>query len=143
MTVGVESKAYFAKIIADYNRYITEVQTPENKRQAEKTTYESYQEALNLSQSLHCCDPTRLGLLLNFAVFQFEVMGNVSKAIELGDDTLHSALEKVEEVDEETFQITCNLIKLLKENLLIWQEEKQRTGEAEITNTFDDQTSDE
>ena len=49
------------------------------------------------------CNPVRLGLALNFSVFHYEIMNNHLKAIELGETALSEALEKIDDVDEETF----------------------------------------
>ena len=73
--------------------------------------------------------PIRLGLALNFSVFYYEVMNNHKLACELGEKALADALEKIDEVDEETFRDAKSIIELLKENLSLWKEEE---GEAVV-----------
>jgi 14-3-3 protein epsilon len=50
-------------------------------------------------------------------------MGNKNKAVELGEQALNDALEKIDDVDEDTFRDAKSIIDLLKENLTLWKEE--------------------
>ena len=56
-------------------------------------------------------------------------MNNHKQACELGEAALSDALEKIDEVDEETFRDAKSIIELLKENLSLWKEEE---GEAVV-----------
>jgi len=61
---------------------------------------------------------------LNFSVFHYEVMNDQKKAYELGEVALSEALEKIDDVDEETFRDAKSIIELLKENISLWKEEE-------------------
>ena len=50
-------------------------------------------------------------------------MNDHKKACELGEQALSEALEKIDDVDEETFRDAKSIIELLKENLSLWKEE--------------------
>ena len=50
-------------------------------------------------------------------------MNNHKKACELGEKALTEALEKIDEVDEETFRDAKSIIELLKENLSLRKKE--------------------
>ena len=50
-------------------------------------------------------------------------MNDHKKALELGEKALTDALEKIDDVDEETFKDAKSIIELLKENLSLWKEE--------------------
>ena len=50
-------------------------------------------------------------------------MKNPADAIKLGEQALTDALEKIDDVDEETFRDAKSIIELLKENLSLWKEE--------------------
>ena len=97
--------------------------------QVKNGALEGYEAARTLSEKLNACNPIRLGLALNFSVFYYEVMNNHKKACELGEDALSKALEKIDDVDEETFRDAKSIIELLKENLSLWKEEE---GEAVV-----------
>jgi len=51
-------------------------------------------------------------------------MDNHKKACELGEQALTDALEKIDDVDEDTFRDAISIIELLKENLSLWKEEE-------------------
>jgi len=118
-----ESKAFFQKMIGDYYRYVAESATADKIEEVKSGALEGYEQADKLSQNLNACNPIRLGLALNFSVFHYEVMNNHKKACELGEKALTEALEKIDDVDEETFRDAKSIIELLKENLSLWKEE--------------------
>ena len=90
---------------------------------------EYYTQASDISnKDLGACNPIRLGLALNFSVFHYEVMANHKKACELGESALQSALDKIDECDEETFRDAKSIIELLKENISLWKEEEGEGG---------------
>ena len=62
---------------------------------------------------------------MNSSVFQYEVLNNHAKALSLGEEALTNALDKIDDVDEETFRDAKSIIELLKENLSLWKEEDE------------------
>ena len=118
-----ESKAFFQKMIGDYYRYVAESATADKLDSVKQGALKGYEEANTLSKGLNPCNPIRLGLALNFSVFYYEVMNDHKKACELGEAALSEALEKIDDVDEETFRDAKSIIELLKENLSLWKEE--------------------
>ena len=120
-----ESKAFFLKMAGDYYRYVAENATADKLSEVKNGALEYYSKATEISnKDLDACNPIRLGLALNFSVFYFEVMGDHKKACELGEHALQSALEKIDDCDEETFRDAKSIIELLKENLSLWKEEE-------------------
>ena len=119
-----ESKAFFQKMIGDYYRYVAESATEATLEQVKQGALQGYLAAQELSKELNACNPIRLGLALNFSVFYYEVMNDHKKACELGEVALTEALEKIDDVDEETFRDAKSIIELLKENLSLWKEEE-------------------
>ena len=84
-----ESKAFFLKMIGDYNRYVSESAKDTRLDQCKKDALSAYEEASGIAEKdLGACNSIRLGLALNFSVFHYEVMSNVKKACELGDKAL-------------------------------------------------------
>ena len=76
-----------------------------------------------MAVSLPSCNPIKLGLALNYSVFQYEGMKDHKAAISLADQALQEALEKIDELDEDEFRDAKSIIELLKENLTLWKEE--------------------
>ena len=124
LAVDNESKAFFQKMIGDYYRYVAESASEATLEEVKQGALSGYQEADKLSKDLNACNPIRLGLALNFSVFYYEVMNDHKKACELGEVALTEALEKIDDVDEETFRDAKSIIELLKENLSLWKEEE-------------------
>ena len=119
-----ESKAFFQKMIGDYYRYVAESAQADKLEEVKNGALDGYKKADALCKSLNACNPIRLGLALNFSVFYYEVMNDHKKACELGESALTEALEKIDDVDEETFRDAKSIIELLKENLSLWKEEE-------------------
>ena len=127
-----ESKAFFYKMIGDYFRYVAECATGDGLEKVKNGALENYNLSVQASETLNACNPIRLGLALNFSVFHYEVMSNKGKAIELGEIALSEALEKIDDVDEETFRDAKSIIELLKENLSLWKEEEEQNNVEDL-----------
>ena len=127
-----ETKAFFYKMIGDYYRYVAECAQGEQLETVKNGALENYQLAQTSSESLNACNPIRLGLALNFSVFHYEVMNNHKQACELGEQALSDALEKIDDVDEETFRDAKSIIELLKENLSLWKEEEEQNNVEDL-----------
>ena len=59
-------------------------------------------------------------------------MNQHKKACELGEAALSDALEKIDDVDEETFRDAKSIIELLKENLSLWKEEEEQNAVEDL-----------
>ena len=112
-------------MIGDYYRYMAESAAGDVLSKARDGALEHYKQAETAGQSLHACNPIKLGLALNFSVFHYEVMQDVRKACELGDKALSDALDKLDDCDEETFRDAQSIIELLRENLGLWKDEEE------------------
>lgn len=118
-----EPKAFFIRMVGNYYRYIAETADGARLEQAKNEALKAYSEAQQIS--LPACNPIKLGLALNFSVFYYEVMKDQKKACVLADESLQAALEKIDELDEETFRDAKSIIELLKENLTLWKDEEE------------------
>merc|ERR1712125_277479 len=78
---GGESKVFYQKMKADYYRYIAEFSEGDKKSKAAESARAAYQDAQNVAEKgLAVTHPIRLGLALNFSVFQYEVLQNPDEA---------------------------------------------------------------
>ena len=111
-------------MIGDYYRYVAESANEQILEEVKNGALEGYEQSNKHSETLNPCNPIRLGLALNYSVFYYEVMNQHGKACELGEKALTEALEKIDDVDEETFRDAKSIIELLKENLSLWKEEE-------------------
>ena len=89
---SIEERAFFYKIVGDYYRYASEATTMTDtptKEKLKKGALESYQKCSNISKKgLKPYNTVRLGLALNFSVFQYEIMQNPSEACKIAQDSL-------------------------------------------------------
>ena len=85
----------------------------------------AYKDAEVACKDLPACNPIKLGLALNFSVFHYEVMQDNKQACVLAETALQEAMNKIDDVDEETFRDAKSIIELLKENLTLWKEEEE------------------
>ena len=118
-----EAKAFFVKMVGDYYRYISENAKDAKLEEVKTAALKAYEDANAIT--LPPCNPIKLGLALNFSVFHYEVMKNHSAACKLADEALQSALDKIDELEEEDFRDAKSIIELLKENLTLWKEEEE------------------
>merc|ERR1712099_33661 len=74
---GGEAKGFYQKMKADYYRYIAEFSDGDAKSKAAENARLAYEEAQKVAEKdLAVTHPIRLGLALNFSVFQYEVLAN-------------------------------------------------------------------
>ena len=75
-----ESKAFFYKMIGDYYRYVAESAHDATLEEVKQGALDGYKKAADHSKDLNACNPIRLGLALNYSVFQYEVMNDHKQA---------------------------------------------------------------
>jgi 14-3-3 protein epsilon len=69
-----ENKVFFLKLKGDYNRYISEYALKEEHSKASENALQTYSLAYSIAtQHLNTTNTIRLGLVLNFSVFYYEV----------------------------------------------------------------------
>merc|ERR1712160_231970 len=79
-----ESKVFYQKMKADYYRYIAEFTEGDKKTAAANNAKVAYEEAQKVAEKdLSVTHPIRLGLALNFSVFQYEVLSNPDEACKM------------------------------------------------------------
>merc|ERR1712232_1491852 len=75
-----ESKVFYHKMKADYYRYIAEFKTDDTKKAAAENARKAYDDASNIaSAGLPVTHPIRLGLALNFSVFQYRCLATLKR----------------------------------------------------------------
>ena len=67
--------------MGDFNRYVAEFTVGDKRDEAVDRAKEAYKEAHEIN--IDSCSPIRLALVLNYAVFQFEVKNKPQKACQL------------------------------------------------------------
>ena len=117
------TKGFFVKMVCDYYRYIAENAKDALLEDAKQNAKAAYEEANDID--LPACHPIKLGLALNFSVFTYEVLKDRATACQLADNALQSALDRIDELEEDDLRDAKGIIELLKENLALWKEEEE------------------
>lgn len=65
-----------------------------------KSARQYYHTGVSLAESLQPNDPVRLGLALNYSVFQYEVLKDAKTACEIAKTAFDKAINRLDELDE-------------------------------------------
>merc|ERR1712066_202002 len=94
----------------------------ENARQA-------YEEASKVAEKdLVVTHPIRLGLALNYSVFQYEVLSNPEEACKMACTAFEDAIAELDNVAEDSYKDSTLIMQLLRDNLTLWTSDQE--GEA-------------
>ena len=130
-----ESKVFYIKMKADYNRFICEYAVGDLKEKVLKDALTCYQEADNLAKELPVLNITSLGLSLNYCVFYYEAMNDTKFAIKIVDNAYEKVSKEFNNIDEnaEENKNVIAIIRLIKENLDMWKSEVEEALKSKNT----------
>jgi len=137
-----ETKAMYSKIKGDYLRYIIEIAPSEKEEELNDIKQKidnCYKVGISLCNDFNNLNITKLGLMINYTVFLFEIMKDYKNAYMVATDIYQktnkslsddkSAISKMREIDK--------LLNALKDNLSKWSEkviqEKVDTVENDVS----------
>merc|ERR1711896_111141 len=119
-----ESKVFYQKMKADYYRYIAEFTDGDMKTKAAESARAAYAEAQGVAEKgLAVTHPIRLGLALNFSVFQYEVLQNPEEACKMARTAFEDAIAELDNVAEDSYKDSTLIMQLLRDNLTLWTSE--------------------
>jgi 14-3-3 protein epsilon len=120
-----EGKVFFIKMKGDYHRYICEFAQGQYKDESSKSAQEFYQQALTLAEgSLDSTHPTRIGLALNFSVFNYEILGQHASAIAIAQKAFDDGIANLENLtDEQAYKESTMILQLIRDNISLWNSE--------------------
>ena len=123
-----EAKVFYKKLMGDFYRYIAENLDNSERMKYVELSFKCYDEASKLSSKLEPFNPIRLGLSLNFSVFYYEIQKDKLTANKIANEALTLVKKHLDEIDfeEEIYQDSLDIIKLIEENLILWKDGKQR-----------------
>jgi len=112
-----ESKVFWHKMEGDYHRYAAEIASGDKRKQVAEKAESAYKVATGLASAhLDASHPIRLGLALNYSVFQYEILENKELACNLAKE----AFDKGAANEASEFYNDSAPIQLLRDNLLLW-----------------------
>merc|ERR1711879_599649 len=119
-----ESKVFYQKMKADYYRYIAEFKKGDAQSKAAESARAAYQEAKEVAEKdLAVTHPIRLGLALNFSVFQYEVLNKPEDACKMARTAFEDAIAELDNVAEDSYKDSTLIMQLLRDNLTLWTSE--------------------
>merc|ERR1712187_645197 len=125
-----ESKVFYKKMKADYYRYIAEFTDGDKKSKAAESARQAYQDAQNVAEKdLAVTHPIRLGLALNFSVFQYEVLQNPDEACKMARTAFEDAIAELDNVAEDSYKDSTLIMQLLRDNLTLWTSDQEAGAE--------------
>lgn len=125
-----EAIVFFRKMEGDYHRYLAEFSSGEAQKQHAQNALAAYNAANSYAGGLQATHPIRLGLALNFSVFYYEVYGDSNSACTLAKASFDQAVAELPSVPEQQQQDCQAILRLLDDNLKLWQQDNQGSGEG-------------
>jgi len=121
-----ESKVFYQKMKADYYRYIAEFSDGDKKTKAAESAKVAYEDAQKVAEKdLAVTHPIRLGLALNFSVFQYEVLSNPDEACKMARTAFEDAIAELDNVAEDSYKDSTLIMQLLRDNLTLWTSDQE------------------
>merc|ERR1712032_978869 len=121
-----ESKVFYQKMMADYYRYIAEFSEGDKKTNAAENARAAYELAAQVAdKDLAVTHPIRLGLALNYSVFQYEVLSNPDEACKMARTAFEGAIAELDNVAEDSYKDSTLIMQLLRDNLTLWTSDQE------------------
>lgn len=116
-----EAKIFYLKMQGDYNRYLAEFAENESKQNAINAANAAYTQGITEAASLlPAANTVRLGLALNFSVFQHETLQNTGEAVNTATTALQTAGADLASVPQAQLDDVNMTMKLIQDNLSLW-----------------------
>ena len=121
-----ESKILYMKLKADYFRYHCEFAEGEEFEEISNNARKMYKEAFDLAEKeLPLYNEVRLGLVLNYSVFEYDIMDNKNEGLEMASKIYNDTMKILDDVEKKRSSDNLLLIQIIKENINIWSNETE------------------
>lgn len=134
-TYSCAHRVFLLKMKGDYYRYKAETLTEEEGKVVSNLALESYMKAKAIADAeLKLTDPIRLGLYLNFSVYQYEIKGNIEEACKIARYAFDSAIVELDTLSEDYYKDSTLIMQLLRDNLTLWTSEENANSNLKEEN---------
>jgi len=124
---SVEGRIFFLKMCGDYYRYLSEFK---QEKEPQESAAKNYKDAYELAkESLPETHPTRLGLVLNYSVCCYEILGKKEDACQLAKEAFDNAIEKLDTLNDSSYKDSTLIMQLLRDNLTLWTSDENQENE--------------
>ena len=125
-----ENKVFYLKLKGDYYRYKCELDSKDFKDVCDKAE-KVYKQAFEIAnKDLPITSSIRLGLALNFSVFYYEIKGLKEEACNIAKNAFDESMKVLDDLEKSKAKETLLIIQLLKENLILWNNEMNEEEES-------------
>ena len=119
-----ESKILYMKLKADFYRYHCEFAEGDEFEEISDKTRNLYKEALDLAEKdLPLYNEIRLGLVLNYSVFEYDIMDNKNDAYDMASKIYNDIMKILDDVEKKRASENLLLVQMIKENINNWSNE--------------------
>merc|ERR1712241_1542688 len=102
----------------------------EAKKAAAASAEAAYKDAQTVAEKdLAVTHPIRLGLALNFSVFQYEVLQKPEDACKMARTAFEDAIAELDNVAEDSYKDSTLIMQLLRDNLTLWTSDQNEDGQ--------------
>jgi len=116
-----ESTVFYQKMKGDYYRYLAEVASGQDRDTIVDNSQKSYKTAFEIaSAEMPSTHPIRLGLALNYSVFNYEILSDPNQACNLAKTAFDDAIAELDTLSEESYKDSTLIMQLLRDNLTLW-----------------------
>merc|ERR1712151_1427828 len=131
MGTSEEAKGFYYKMKGDYNRYLSEFQTGDTRKESAGAALDAYKRASDIASSdLPPTHPIRLGLALNFSVFYYEILNSPDKACQIAKQAFDDAIAELDTLNEESYKDSTLIMQLLRDNLTLWTSDQAEADDG-------------
>ncbi|CAF0987287.1 unnamed protein product [Adineta steineri] len=116
-----ESKIVYLKMKGDYYRYLAEATTGSEQQKFAGESEIAYKDAFDMAKNqMPVTHPIRLGLVLNFSVFYYEILNDTDTACRMAKQAFDDALAELDSIGEDSYRDSTIIMQLLRDNLTVW-----------------------
>jgi len=133
-----EEAVFYLKMKGDYYRYMAEVDSQKTAKDEEgnpklfkELALQSYAKAADIAEELTETSPIRLGLALNHSVCLYEIMKEPNKAVEVAHAAFNNAIQKLDQLNDQTYKDSTLIMQLLRDNLALWQKDADNSKDKQ------------
>mmetsp|Transcript_28216 Transcript_28216/g.50937 ORF Transcript_28216/g.50937 Transcript_28216/m.50937 type:complete len:243 (+) Transcript_28216:70-798(+) len=120
MSSAKDASVFYLKMQGDYHRYLAEIHVKGEKEEAQK----SYEKATKDAAELPSTNSIRLGLALNYSVFQYEILSMKDEACDIAKTAFDEAIGELDSLEQEDYKDATLIMQLIRDNLTLWTNNK-------------------
>lgn len=116
-----KAQIFYNKTLGDYYRYLAEFESNEEAKKVISEAEKAYNQALNVcTTDLLPCDPLRLSVILNYAIFKYEHLKQTNEATELLQNAKKEAEPELGQLSQNSQNEALQILTAIRDNLIIW-----------------------